>query len=110
MRNREIQVKFWVTSEELEVIQEKMKLAGIKNRGSYLRKMAMDGYYIQLDLSDVKELIRLLRITSNNLNQYAKKAHETQSIYYEDIAELQKRQEELWELMKKILERLSSIQ
>lgn len=77
--------------------------------GSISKKMAMDGYIIVIDLSDVKEAIRLLRINANNLNQYAKRANETGSIYLEDIKELQKAQEELWQVMRDILERLSSI-
>ena len=76
---------------------------------AYIRKMAIDGYVIRLDLSDVKEVARLLRINSNNLNQYAKRANETGSIYLEDIKELQRQQEKLWELMKAILQRLSTI-
>ena len=69
----------------------------------------MDGYIVVIDLSDVKEAIRLLRINANNLNQYAKRANETGSIYLEDIKDLQKTQQELWQVMRGILERLSSI-
>ena len=54
---------------------------GIRSMGAYLRKMALDGYCIRLDLQDVKALVSLLRICSNNLNQYAKRANETGSIY-----------------------------
>lgn len=72
--------------------------------------MALNGYYIVLDLSDVKELLRLLRICSNNLNQYTKKANETDSIYKADIEDLKKRQDEIWEMTRDILSRLSSIE
>ena len=102
-------MNFRVTKGDAEIISQKMKQTGIHSPGSYLRKMAMDGYCIQLDIGDVKELIKLLRVTSNNLNQYVKKAHETGSVYQEDIDDLQKRQEESWELMKKILVKLSNI-
>lgn len=71
--------------------------------------MAIDGYVIVIDLSDVKEAIRLLRINANNLNQYAKKANQTGNIYLNNIKELQKGQQEIWKLMRDILERLSSI-
>ena len=64
---------------------------------------------IKLDLDDVKEAVRLLRISSNNLNQYAKKANETGSIYAEDIKDLKARQEELWEVLKQILDKLSGL-
>ena len=94
---------------ERDIVRRKMEEAGIRNMAAYIRKMAIDGYVIRLDLSDVKEVARLLRINSNNLNQYAKKANETGSIYLEDIKELQRQQEKLWELMKAILQRLSTI-
>ncbi|MDD3415463.1 MAG: plasmid mobilization relaxosome protein MobC [Lachnospiraceae bacterium] len=109
MEKRDVQMNFRVTKGDAKIISQKMKQAGIHSPGAYLRKMAMDGYCIQLDLSDVKELIKLLRVTSNNLNQYVKKAHETGSIYQEDLDDLQKRQEEIWKQMKIILVKLSNI-
>lgn len=85
-------------------------LLGIRSMGAYLRKMALDGYCINLDLQDVKALVSLLRICSNNLNQYAKRANETGSIYEADIKDLQERLETIWADMKEVLVRLSSIQ
>ena len=64
--------------------------------------MAIDGYVIRLDLSDFNEVTRLLRINANNLNQYAKRANETESIYREDIQELKEQQDHLWEKLKEI--------
>ncbi len=81
MAKRYVQMHFRVSQEEEKLIREKMKQTGIRSIGVYLRKMSLEGYCIQLDLSDVKEVVRLLRICSNNLNQYAKKANETGSIY-----------------------------
>ena len=94
---------------ERDIVRQKMKEAGIKNMAAYIRKMAIDGYVINLDLSDVKEVSRLLRINSNNINQYAKRANETGSIYLEDVMYVKREQEKLWELMKEILQRLSAI-
>lgn len=99
-----------LSGEERKAIEERMAKIGVKNFSAYLRKMALNGYYIVLDLSDVKELLRLLRICSNNLNQYAKKANETDCIYKADIEDLKKRQDEIWEMTREILSRLSSIE
>lgn len=77
---------------------------------SYIRKIAINGYLISLDLSDLKEIRRLLSISSNNLNQYAKRANETGSIYKTDIEELKKKQDELWEMLREIMSRLASIE
>ena len=99
-----------VTPEEKEKIRQRMDKMGVKNMSAFMRKMAIDGYCVKLDLSDVNEMVRLLRYAGNNLHQYAKKANETGSIYADDIRDLQERFEELWEMAKAILARLSDIE
>ena len=86
-----------------------MQDAGVVNMSAFMRKMAIDGYMILLDLSDVNEVVRLLKINSNNLNQVAKKANESGIIYIQDIRQLQNQQSEIWEAVKEILVRLSNI-
>lgn len=108
IRNQEIHV-LW-TKEEWERLHEKMQEAGVKNRSAYIRKMSLDGYIVKLDTSDINELIRLLRSSSNNLNQIAKKANSTGSIYGADIAAMQSRQDEIWETAKEVLARIATIQ
>ena len=81
----------------------------IKNESAYYRKMLLNGYIIKMDLSDVKEMIRLLRINANNLNQYARKANECGSVYVDDIRDLQQQQKLLWVEMRKILEMPSKL-
>jgi len=98
-----------VTPEEWDLIRERMREAGMTNTSAYIRKMALNGYVINVDLGDVKEVLRLLRINSNNLNQYEKRANETGSIYEADIKDLQKGHQEILARMGEILERLSSI-
>lgn len=98
-----------LSPEERSKLYERMEEAGVRNLSAYVRKMALNGYIINLDLSDVKEVLRLLRISSNNLNQYAKKANETGSIYLEDIKELQARQKEILQMTGDILERLAAL-
>ena len=109
MEKRNVQMHFRVTKSEAERIHEKMDEIGVRSLGAYLRKMALDGYCINLDLRDVKEFVSLLRRCSNNLNQYAKKANETGSIYLADIQDLQVRLDDLWQAAKVLLVRLASI-
>lgn len=90
MAKRDQDVHFLASKEEVERIHEKMDELGIRSMGAYLRKMALDGYCIRLDLQDVKALVSLLRICSNNLNQYAKRANETGSIYRADMPKQRK--------------------
>lgn len=109
MREKTEMLHFRVSPKELERINQKREEIGIRNMGAYLRKMALDGYCVNLDLSEVSQISSLLRRCSNNLNQYAKRANETGSIYAEDIRDLQNRLDEIWEMQRSILKRLSSI-
>ncbi|MBR3403646.1 MAG: plasmid mobilization relaxosome protein MobC [Lachnospiraceae bacterium] len=99
-----------VSPADKERIRLKMDELGVQNMSAFIRKMALDGYCVNLDLTDVKELVHLLRQCSNNLNQYTKKAHQTGSIYEEDIQDLQERFETFWQIGKNLLARLSTIQ
>lgn len=102
-------IKLRISPEERRQIQRKMEELGILNRSAYLRKMALDGYCVRLDLDEVKELNYLLRICSNNLNQYAKKANETGNIYKADIKDLQRRLDAIWQQQKELLTELAGI-
>ena len=75
-RNRNVQLNFRVSKDEKEWIEKKMEAAGVINREAYLRKMAMDGYILKLDLPELKEIISLMRRMSNNINQIAKRMNE----------------------------------
>lgn len=107
---RDQDVHFLASKEEVARIRQKMEELGIRSMGAYLRKMALDGYCINLELQNVKELVVLLRRCSNNLNQYARKANETGNIYAEDIQDVKDRLDEIWEDMKEVLVHLASIQ
>ena len=82
---------------------------GVQNMSAFIRKMALDGYCVNLDLTDVKELVHLLRQCSNNLNQYAKKANAFGEVYAADIEDLQKRLDEIWGHTKSIMLAFSQI-
>ena len=109
MKKTRNEIHVRVSEEERNMIRKRMESTGIRNLNTYMKKMAIDGYIIMLDLSDIKEVVRLMRINSNNLNQYAKKANETGSINICDIEQLRTQQEGIWTSIKEILERLANI-
>jgi len=109
MMKREKQLLIRISDEDKERIQAKMEEAGILNMSAYVRKMALDGICVRLDLTDVRQLIILLQRCSTNLNQYAKRANETGSVYAADIEDLRSRLEEIWELSRQSLAHLASI-
>ena len=108
-RNRTEQIKFWTTPEEKDLILKKMELYGTSNMGAYLRKMAIDGYVIKLELPELKEMIRLLGIANNNINQIARSLNSTGRIYEADSQEIRDRVDGLYDYARKILDSLSKI-
>jgi len=109
-RKRDIVVSFRVTEQERDLIVAKMAAADIINREAYLRKMVLDGYVLRFDLSAVNNMVRLLSNATNNMNQIAKRANETRSIYESDIRDLQAHYEGVWEQAEAILKSLANIQ
>ena len=107
-RNKGIYIK--LTQREIDLIEEKMKHASIRNRSGFIRKMAIDGLIIQLDMPELSEISRLLKITSNNANQIAKRANETGSIYGEDVAEVMSKLEDIRLKFGDLLQSLSKLQ
>ena len=108
-RSRSRQVKFWVNEEEYELLQKKMEAAGSVNQGAYIRKMILDGYIVNLDIPELKEIIRLFSITSNNVNQMARQLHSTGRIYQQDIGEVEAQLEQNYKMLRKLITKLSKI-
>lgn len=106
---KSVRVEFVMSEQEAELVKGRMAELGITNLSAYLRKMAVDGYIIHLDMSDIQEMIRPLRICSNNLNQYAKRANETGNIYAADMDDLRTRLDSLWDGMDKLLRGFANI-
>ena len=106
---KSVRVEFVMSEQEAELVKGRMAALGITNLSAYLRKMAVDGYIIHLDMSDIQEMIRLLRICSNNLNQYTRRANETGSIYAADVDDLRTRLDDLWNGMDKLLRGFANI-
>ena len=108
-RKRDVQLNFRVSPEELALIEQKMAQLGTKNREAYLRKMALDGYVVRLELPELKELVSLMRYSSNNLNQLARRVNETGRIYDADLEDISRRQEALWDGVHQVLTQLAKL-
>ena len=109
-RKRTIPMLFYVSEQEKEMIQAKMEQYGTKNLSAYLRKIAIDGYVVNLELPELSEMVSLLRRSSNNLNQLTRRVHETGRFYDADLEELRRDYDGLWGAARKILTALAKIQ
>ena len=99
-RKRKIQIKFYVTEEERALIEQKMKLVPTRNMEAYLRKMAIDGYIIQIDHADIKAMTAEIQKIGVNANQIARRVNATGSVYQEDIEEIKGVLAEIWRLQR----------
>lgn len=107
-RVRDVPLYVWVRPDELEVIRERMAQAGVRNLSAYIRRMALNGYILHVDLAPVQELVSLQRRCANNLNQVAIHAN-TYGVYPEEIKALQKDYAELWGPLSDLLEKLAAV-
>ena len=102
-RKRNIQMKFYVTEEEKRLIDEKMAQLPTRRYGAYLRKMAIDGYIIYTDTTDIKEMNTALSAIGRNINQIARRVNAGGNVYRADMEEIRGRLDQIWQLQRRIL-------
>ena len=102
-RKRPIVLRCPVTAEERKLIEQKMAQLPTQRIGAYLRKMAIDGYIINQDTTDIKAFTAELGAIGRNINQIAKRINAGGSVYQADIQEIQERLDEIWQLQRRIL-------
>ncbi len=105
-RLRPVQIKFFVSEYEKELIRRKMKLFGIRNMSAYLRKIAIDGRLIKVETSGLDELCRQVSGVSKNINQITKRINSTNDIYADDVIAIKQELEKIWQLLKSTLSAL----
>ena len=109
VRKRDIQLIIRVNQDEREKIEKKMEQFGTTNMASYIRKIAIDGFIVHLELPELREMVSLLRRSSNNLNQLAKRVNETGRFYAADMEDMLQKPEQLWQAANSIISRLAAI-
>ena len=102
-RKRPIVLRCPVTAEERKLIEQKMAQLPTQRIGAYLRKMAIDGYIINMDTTDIKAFTAELGAIGRNINQIARRINAGGSVYQADIQEIQERLDEIWQLQRRIL-------
>ena len=108
-RARDIPLYVRVSQAEYDLIQERMAEAGTTNMAAFIRKLALNGYVLHVDLSPVRELVSLQRRCSNNLNQIAVGVNTHGGIYPHEIKALQKDYADLWGPLSALLRQLAAV-
>ena len=109
-RTRNVPVLFWVSPQEMELIRQKMAQFGTDNLSAYLRKMAITGLIVQLDIPELKQIVSLMRRTSANINQMAKHINQGDTVAVQQVDGLHEQQEEIWAGIRGVLQQLSTLQ
>ena len=107
---KDISMHFFVSQAELDLIEQNMALSGSTNLSAFLRKMAIDGMVIKLDMPEIREMLKLLRRANANINQIAKHLHETGRVYDTDLEEILGYQKEIYKGQNELLSRLARLQ
>ena len=108
-RSRDKMITFWVTEDELAKINANMERLGTSNLSAYLRKMAITGLIIRLDIPELKQIVSLMRRTSANINQMAKHINQGDPVAVQQIDVLHEQQEEIWSGVRGVLQQLSTL-
>ena len=109
-RSRDKMITFWVTEDELAKINANMEKLGTSNLSAYLRKMAITGLIVQLDIPELKQIVSLMRRTSANINQMAKHINQGDTVAVQQVYGLHEQQEEIWAGIRGVLQQLSTLQ
>ena len=102
-RSRKIQINFSVSEEEKALIDERQNQSGIENKGAFYRKMLIDGYVVNTDVTAIKEVTIAMNRIGNNVNQIARYANQNRRINPQDIKTLNDRMDEIWQFLKSTL-------
>ena len=102
-------IYFKVSEEDRKLIEQKMAQAEIRNMSAYIRKMCIDGYIIHLQIPELAECAKLLRYTSNNMNQITRRVNSGGGVYPDEVDEIRAKLAEASGLFGNILEQLSKV-
>ena len=97
-RNRTMTIR--ATQEEKDFIMRKMKKSGAGNFNTYALKMLIVGEVKNVDLTHYHELAKEVSRIGTNINQVVKFVNANGRIYPQEIAELQERMNDIWQLLK----------
>lgn len=107
--SRNISICARVDEEEREIIRQKMDCMGITNVNEYLRRMAIYGYMIEIDMQPLNELSVELSRIGNNLNQISRATHQKKDIYKEDVQAIKKEWGEVMEKLGVFLDKANEV-
>ena len=108
-RERKNELKIYLNDDEQYILEQKVKISGMKSKSSFLRHLILYGYVYDIDYSDLRDYNAALGKISSNLNQIAKRMDATGNVYKADVAEVKELMKKVWETQKSMLSRQPSM-
>ena len=107
---REHRYTIRLTASEAGILETKMREAGVTHAAAFIRAMTLNGYLLQIDLPELREMIGLLSNMTRDLNQIARRLDTHGQIYDTEIEEMQQKQNDIWAMTRQLLSRLEATQ
>lgn len=108
-RERKNELKIYLSDDEQYILEQKVKISGMKCKSSFLRHLILYGYVYDIDYSDLRDYNAALGKISSNLNQIAKRMNATGNVYKADVAEVKELMKKVWETQKSMLSKQPSM-
>lgn len=109
-RERKIPIQFYVDENEMKDIESNMKRADITSKSDYIRQMCVFGKVFKINDSDLKKCYNELNKIGVNVNQIAKIANETGSIYADDIIIIKNDLDSVLELLNYVYSKICKLE
>ena len=106
-RKRDIQIKFYVNEKELNQINKRAGKANMSSRGAYLRKMAIDGFIVNVDTTDLKQAVKEMNLIGKNINQIVRNTN-TYGVAKGDVEAIRSKVDDIWQLLRYTLSNIQS--
>lgn len=94
---RNLYLKVRVSQEEMDAIKRKYKNSGMDSLSGFVRAMIFEGYIVQMDGNELRQIHKLASNIANNINQIAVRVNSTGKIYDNDIADIKEGVNKLWQ-------------
>lgn len=109
--NRERKNTFLVrlSDDELKVLDKKLAVSGFRNRNELIRHLIIFGGIFKIDLTPLKETEVAVNRIGNNINQIAKKMNETGNVYIQDVREIKKLLDKIYNLISKAFSKTTEL-
>ena len=102
-RERKNELKIYLSDDEQYILEQKVKISGMKSKSAFLRRLILYGFVYDLDYSELREYNSALGKIGNNLNQIAKRMNATGNVYAADVKEVKELMKKVWDTQKSML-------